>query len=404
MDARLGDTHVRFRQEVRAFLDRELTGDIREGARRQAGIAADPSVGVAWQKKLNAHGWGAPAWPKEYGGTGWDAAQRQIFDEECIRAGAPSVWVSGLQLLGPVVMRFGTSEQKAFFLPRILDSEHYWAQGFSEPGSGSDLASLQMPAVRDGDDYVVSGTKIWTSHAHWANWIFLLVRTEKTANKRDGITFMVTPADAPGITVQPIISMSGEHETNQVFFDNVRIPVRYRIGAEGQGWDIAKYLLEFERSGAYAALSQSYLDIARRNARIPDPVTGERLWDDPCFRRDYADAQLRVTAQSWTEKRVISALSSGKNAGDALASILKVRGTEAQQASFEVSVTSLGAFGMADQREALRPGSNTPPIGPEGALQPTARHLNGRAASIYGGSNEIQRNILFRFIADGRIP
>lgn len=404
MDAKLEATHRRFREEVCDFLERELTPELREGARRQAGIAADPSVGVPWQKKLNARGWGAPAWPKEYGGTGWDAMQRHIFEEECTKAGAPVVWVSGLQLLGPVVMQFGTQEQKDFFLPRILNNEHYWAQGFSEPGSGSDLASLQTRAVREGDHYVVNGTKIWTSHAQWANWIFLLVRTDNSGNKRDGITFMVTPADAEGITVQPIISMSGEHETNQVFFDNLKIPVANRIGEEGQGWAIAKYLLEFERSGAYAALAQNFLDIARENAKIPDPVTGECLWDDPCFRREYADAQLRVTAQSWTEKRVISALSSGKNVGDALASILKVRGTEAQQAASEVSVTSLGAFGTADQRDSLVPGSNTPTIGPEGALRPVARHLNGRAASIYGGSNEIQRNLLFRFIAGGQIP
>ncbi|MAM72777.1 MAG: acyl-CoA dehydrogenase [Tistrella sp.] len=393
-----------FRQEVRAFLSDAITPEVRMRARRQAGIAAEPSLGVWWLKVLNSKGWAAPAWPVEYGGPGWDAVQRHIFEEETARAGAPTLWPSGLQLLGPVVLRFGTPEQKAAFLPKILNGEHYWAQGFSEPGSGSDLASLKTQAVRDGDCYVVNGTKIWTSHAHWANWLFLLVRTSTAGSKRDGITFLVTPADAPGITVQPIISMSGEHETNQVFFDNVRIPVANRIGEEGQGWEIAKYLLEFERGGSYAAGAQGYLDEARENAMLPDPVTGERLWDDPCFRRRFADAQLRVTAQRWTEKRVVAALSSGQNVGDALASILKTRGTECQQASYEVAVAALGELGMADQRDALVPGSNTPAIGPESAVRATARHLNGRAATIYGGSNEIQRNILFRFIASGQVP
>lgn len=404
MDATLDDSHVAFREEVRAFLDAELTPELREAARRQAGIAADPAIGMAWQKKLYAKGWGAPAWPADHGGPGWDATQRHIFDEECIRAGAPVVWVSGLQLVGPVVMQFGTDAQKAYFLPPILSGDHYWAQGFSEPGSGSDLASLSTQAVRDGDDYVVTGSKIWTTHAHWANWLFLLVRTERTGNKREGITFLVTPTDAPGLTVKPIISMSGEHETNQVFLDGVRIPVENRIGDEGQGWAIAKYLLEFERGGAYAALAQSYLDQAKVNAQFPDPVTGGTLWDDPQFRRVFADAQLRVTAQSWMEKRVVSAQSSGGNVGDALASILKIRGSEAQQAAFEVAVTALGPLGMADQREALKPGSNAAPVGPDSALQATARHLNGRAATIYGGSNEIQRNVLFRFIAGGQVP
>ena len=404
MDASPDPDLEAFRRTVRDFLHQTITPDIRAQAQRQAGIAAEPALGIWWLKELHKKGWAAPTWPKEYGGTGWDAARRHIFEEECVRAGAPTLWVSGHQLLGPVVMQFGTQEQKDFFLPRILKGEHYWAQGFSEPGSGSDLASLSTQAVLDGDHYVVNGSKIWTSHAHWSNWIFLLVRTAKTANKREGITFLVTPTDTPGITVQPIVSMSGEHETNQVFLDNVRIPVTNRIGDEGQGWAIAKYLLEFERAGSYAAQAQASLDEARTAAKSPDPVTGERLWDVPQFRRDFADAQLRVTAQSWMEKRVVSAISSGQNVGDAIASILKLRGSECQQAAQEVSVTALGPLGMADQRAALKPGSNEAAIGTPSAIRPTAKYLNGRAASIYGGSNEIQRNILFRFISAGQVP
>lgn len=404
MDADIDQELEGFRDEVRSFLRSKLTPDILERSKRQAGLAADPELGVWWHRTLNEKGWAAPAWPQEYGGTGWDVTRRHVFEEECIKAGAPVIWVSGIQLVGPVVMEFGTQAQKDLFLPAILSSEHYWAQGFSEPGSGSDLASLSTRAERDGDDYVVNGSKIWTTHAHHSNWLFLLVRTSNEGKPQAGISFLLTPTDTPGITVQPILSMSGEHEVNQVFFDNVRIPVTNRVGDENQGWTIAKYLLEFERGGSYAALAQSFLDEAKENARIADPLTGQSLWDDPMFRRRVALAQIKITAQSWTEKRSVASAAAGQNIGNAMASILKLRGAQVQQEASEIAMYALGELGLADQRDALAPGSNTAPIGPACAVRATAKYLNARAASIYGGSDEVQRNILARYVLSGAVP
>lgn len=396
----MADHYESFRAEVRAFLARTLTPEIRARARRQAGVAAERDLGIWWHRTLHAQGWSAPAWPREYGGPGWDVVERHIFEEECALAGAPQLFLGGLQLVGPVLMAFGTAAQKAFFLPRLLSGDHYWCQGFSEPGSGSDLASLRTAAVRDGDHYVVNGGKIWTTHAHWANWIFMLVRTSTAGRPQAGITFLLSPMDAPGITVSPIRSMSGEHEVNQVFFDNLRVPVENRVGDENQGWAIAKYLLEFERGGSYAAPARVSLEEARAAAtRAGDDPP---LWDDPFFRRRYAETEIAILAQGWTEKRVIAGLAAGGNPGDAMASVLKVRGSEVQQQAAELAVLALGEAAIPDQRAALEPGSDVPVIGPDIALRPSARHMNLRAASIFGGSNEIQRNIIARLTLNSR--
>ncbi|MBS3651985.1 acyl-CoA dehydrogenase family protein [Pseudaminobacter sp. 19-2017] len=401
MDGRPSERDLAFQAEVRSFLAEKLTPEIRAWAARQTGVAAERKLGAWWHRTLFERGWIAPAWPVEHGGTGWDAMQRHIFEEECASANAPQLFLAGLQLCGPVIMKFGTPQQKAFFLPRIRSGEHYWCQGFSEPGSGSDLSSLTTRAVRDGDDYVVTGSKIWTTHAHNANWIFMLVRTSTEGRQQVGISFLLSPMDAPGIEVRPIISMSGEHEVNQVFFDDLRVPVANRVGDENQGWAIAKYLLEFERGGSYAAVARALLREALVAAQTPDPIDGTRLWDDPAFRRRYAELDIEITAQSWTEKRVISSLAAGDSVGDMMASILKVRGSEVQQAAGELAMRALGELAIPDQRRALCPGSHAPPIGPGFALRPTARFLNDRARSIYGGSNEIQRNIIARFVASG---
>jgi alkylation response protein AidB-like acyl-CoA dehydrogenase len=401
MDGRLSQRDRAFQAEVRSFLAEKLTPDIRARAARQTGVAAERELGIWWHRTLFERGWIAPAWPVEHGGTGWNAMQRHIFEEACASANAPQLFLGGLQLCGPVIMRFGAPEQKALFLPKILSGEHYWCQGFSEPGSGSDLASLTTRAVQDGENYVVTGSKIWTTHAHNANWIFMLVRTSTEGRRQAGISFLLSPMDAPGIEVRPIISMSGEHEVNQVFFDGLRVPVANRVGEENQGWAIAKYLLEFERGGSYAAVARALLRDTLIAAQTPDPVDGTRLWDDQSFRRRYAELDIEITAQSWTEKRVISSLSAGENVGDMMASILKVRGSEVQQAAGELAMRALGELAIPDQRRALSPGSDAPPIGPDFALRHTARFLNDRARSIYGGSNEIQRNIIARSVAGG---
>jgi len=397
MDLTLAPADLAFRDEVRAFLDECFTPELRAASQRQAGVFAEKALNQRWKKILHARGWVAPSWPKEYGGTGWSVVQRYIFDGECAEAGTPALPAMGIQMCGPVMMRFGTPEQKAFFLPRILSGEHYWCQGYSEPGAGSDLAGLQCRAVRDGDNYIVNGTKIWTTHAQFANWMFLLVRTSTEGKPQAGITFLVLPMSTPGLTVQPIITMSGEHEVNQVFFDNVRIPVGNRLGEENQGWTVAKYLLEFERGHAFAARIRGMLRQVKAMASAECSGDGNTLWDDPAFRQKVSEMEIALTAVDFTERRVISQLSTGGNTGDAAASMLKLKGTETMQAMTELALEALGFYGRPDQRHALGLGANEAPIGPAHGATVTARYLNTRAATIYGGSSEVQRNILARF-------
>jgi acyl-CoA dehydrogenase len=339
----------------------------------------------------------APAWPAKYGGTGWNEMQRYIFAAECARAGAPSLSPMGLKMVGPVIMGYGTEDQKAYYLPRILAGEDYWCQGYSEPGSGSDLASLQMRAVQDGDHYVLNGSKIWTTHAHWANRMFCLVRTRTDGKPQAGITFLLLEMNTPGIEVKPIITMADDHEVNQVFFDNVRVPVANRIGEENEGWTVAKYLLEFERGGGSAAGLKVNLDRLKAMAREEAADGGGRLIDDADFRRKLAMAGVEVNAIEMTEHRVMAALSSGKNPGPA-SSMLKTQGTEAKQRLDEIAVEGLGYYAAVSQPEARKPRSNTPFVGPENGLTIVPSYLNNRAASIYGGSNEIQRDIMAKLV------
>jgi len=386
-----------FRDEVHAFLDDALTPELRALTARQAGVFSEGELCRRWHGILHARGWAAPAWPVEHGGPGWSPMQRFIFADECVKAGAPVLPAMGLQMCGPVLMRYGTPEQKAFFLPRMLSGEHYWCQGYSEPQSGSDLASLQIRAVRDGDDYVVTGSKLWTTHAHYANWMFLLVRTATDGKPQAGITFVLTPMDAPGITVQPIISISGEHEVNQVFFDEVRIPVANRVGEEHQGWTVAKALLEFERGGGAAASGlKAQLCTARAIAEA------EGWWDDDsAFRRRWAELDVDLQALDVAERQTAAALMAGRRVGDTTASQLKLAVSTLLQRVTELTMGALGPYAAADQRAALGIGANEPPVGPAYALTPTAKFLNSRAATIYGGSQEIQHNILARILLGG---
>ena len=364
MDLALAPSDLAFRDEVRAFLQQHFTADLRAATGRQAGVFAEKDLNQRWQKILNARGWVAPSWPKEFGGTGWSVVQRYIFDSECAEAGTPSLPAMGIQMCGPVMMRFGTQEQKAFFLPRILSGEHYWCQGYSEPGSGSDLASLQCRAVRDADDYVVNGTKIWTTHAQYANWMFLLARTSTQGKPQAGISFLVLPMDTPGLTVQPIITMSGEHEVNQVFFDNVRVPVSNRLGEENDGWTVAKYLLEFERGHAFASRIRGMMRQVKSMAAAERAGDGKALSDDEAFARKVSEVEIALTAVDFTERRVISQLSTGGNTGDSAASMLKLKGTETIQSVTELALEALGFYAWPDQRHALGMGANEAPIGP----------------------------------------
>jgi acyl-CoA dehydrogenase len=397
MNLELSPEELAFRDGVRAFLDAALTPELREAGRRTTSVFTDKRWSIPWQKILHAKGWAAPSWPKEYGGTGWSDMQRYIFAAECARAGAPGLAPMGLRMVGPCIMRYGTPEQKAHYLPRILSGDDYWCQGYSEPGSGSDLASLQLRATSDGDDYVLNGSKIWTTHAHWANRMFCLVRTRFEGKHQAGITFLLLDMQSPGIKVRPIITLAGEHEVNQVFFDDVRVPKANRLGEENDGWTVAKYLLEFERGGGSGAGLKISLGRIRELASRRAADDGERLIDDETFASRLAAASVAVEAIEMTEHRVMSALSAGKNPGPA-SSMLKMQGTEAMQRLDELAIEAVGVYAAVEQPAARLPGSNIEPIGPADGLLAMARYLNNRAASIYGGSNEIQRDIIARLV------
>jgi acyl-CoA dehydrogenase len=397
MDLDLTAEDLAFRDEVRAFLDASLTPELRQAGRRATSVFMDKRYSLAWQRVLHARGWAAPSWPAEYGGPGWSEMQRHLFAAECARAGAPSLAPMGLRMVGPVIMGYGTDEQKAHYLPRILSGEDYWCQGYSEPGAGSDLAALQLSAVRDGDDYVLSGSKIWTTHAHWANWMFCLVRTAREGKPQAGITFLLLDMASAGITVRPIVTLAGDHEVNQVFFDQVRVPASGRVGQENSGWTVAKYLLEFERGGGSSPGLRVALERLRGLARAERSDGGDRLIEDADFRAKLAAAGVALDAIEMTEHRVLAALASGQPPGPA-SSMLKVQGTELMQRLDEIALEGLGAYAAVDQPQARAPGANTDFVGPEHGLVTTARYLNDRAASIYGGSNEIQRDIIARLV------
>jgi alkylation response protein AidB-like acyl-CoA dehydrogenase len=386
-----------FQQEVRTFLDEALTPELREAGRRAVSVFTDKRYSLPWQAQLAAKGWAAPSWPVQYGGPGWTEMQRYIFSAECARAGAPSLAPMGLRMAGPVIMGFGTPEQKAHYLPRILSGEDYWCQGYSEPGAGSDLAGLQLRAVRDGDDYVLDGSKLWTTHAQWANRMFCLVRTRFEGKPQAGITFLLLDMASPGVRVDPIITLAGDHEVNQVFFDGVRVPVANRLGEENQGWTVAKHLLEFERGGGSAPGLKVALERLSETARRESSDGGGRLVDDAAFRARLAGLEVAVQAIEMTEHRVLAALASGQNPGPA-SSMLKMQGTEAMQRIDELALDAAAHYGRVLQNEARVPGSNLPIVGPDHLLTVMPRYLNNRAASIYGGSNEIQRDIIARLV------
>ena len=396
MDIRLLPEHETFRADVRRFLDSALDDDLRDGARFCPGVFQDYATNMRWHRILYAKGWIAPSWPKQYGGTGWDLLQRHIWTTEASLAGAPGVAPMGLGMCGPMLIGHGTPEQRAYYLPRILSGEDYWCQGYSEPGAGSDLASLKLRADIDGEDYVLSGTKIWTTHAHHANRMFCLVRTDFTGKPQQGITFLLLDMDSPGITVEPIVFVSGEHEVNQVFFDNVRVPRSNRVGAENDGWTVAKYLLEFERGGGGAARMQAALTRLRKLAATI-PAEAGSLADDAAFARKLGSAEVDLTAIQYTEFRILAALSQGGNPGPE-SSILKNLGANMSQRISELAVEALGMYGAPFQPDARTVGSNVAPIGPAEGLTTLPHYLNYRASSIAGGTNEVQKNIVAKLV------
>ncbi|OUS30641.1 acyl-CoA dehydrogenase [Gammaproteobacteria bacterium 45_16_T64] len=397
MDLSIGTEYEAFREEVRSFIRGNLTDDIREAGRLATSVFAEPSRAIAWQKILHKQGWAAPHWPEQYGGTGWDIVQRSIFSEECLKANAPPLIPMSLLMCGPCIIGYGTDEQKAEYLPRILSGEDFWCQGYSEPGAGSDLASLQTFAESDGDDYVVNGTKIWTTYAQYSNKMFCLVRTSREGKPQQGITFLLLDMDTPGITVEPIIGIDQVHEQNTVFFDNVRVPKANRIGKENDGWTVAKYLLMFERGGQEYAPSL-YFQLANIKKLAEGVIVGgETLWDNGFFKRKYCEIEIEISGLAFTENRIKSALGNGQNPGPE-ASMTKILGTEISQRVTELAIEAVGEYGVPLQVDAIEPGSSIDGVGPKEAMAIMPKYLNTRATSIYGGSNEVQRGIIAKAV------
>ncbi|MBV8118435.1 MAG: acyl-CoA dehydrogenase family protein [Alphaproteobacteria bacterium] len=398
MDLRLTADELAFRDEFRAFVRDNLPDDIRE--RMRLGYAPRKDDTVRWQRILNQRRWAAFNWPREYGGPGWTPVQRMIFLEENQLAPAPEVSSFNITMIGPVLIQFGTEEQKRRFLPRAANIDDWWCQGFSEPGAGSDLASLKTAAKRDGDDYVVNGQKIWTSTAHQADWCFCLVRTDFAAKKRqEGISFLLIDMKTPGITVRPIISIDGSHHLNEVFFDEVRVPAENLVGVENKGWDIAKYLLGHERTGiARLGKSKERVKFAKEMAHEMR-ANGRPLIEDPGFRQRVAQLEVDMKALEITQYRVVSSYEKSEpGKPDPLSSALKIKGTELLQATTELAMDVGGPLAMPDWAQELEALSNEPELGPGWASEATKSYLFLRAASIYGGTNEIQKNILTKAV------
>ncbi|MEQ8502026.1 MAG: acyl-CoA dehydrogenase family protein [Sneathiellaceae bacterium] len=399
MDLAFTEKDIAFRDEVRAFIDEAFDKEMREHSRRSSNGYLPKDDHVRWQKRLNEKGWMVPNWPQEHGGPGWDPTQRFIYETEMASAGAPHVLPFGPRMVAPVIMKFGSPEQKNRFLPAILNSEIIFCQGYSEPGSGSDLASLQMKAEDKGDHYLCNGSKIWTSVAQYADWIFCLVRTSKEAKRQDGISFLLIDMKTPGIQIDPIVTVDlpekGFQEVNQVFFTDVKVPKENRIGEEGKGWTYAKYLLEFERGNAYAGGLKRGLRKLKTIAKAERSDGATPLIEDETFRQRIAKLEIEIEALEMTELRILSKLAGGQNMGPE-SSQMKLRGSELQQAVTELVLDAVGLQSVPFP--PMHFGSNEEPVGPAHAEGVAARYANMRKTSIYAGSNEVQHNILAKLV------
>jgi alkylation response protein AidB-like acyl-CoA dehydrogenase len=369
-----------FGAEVRAFLATELPDEMRDRVRSARRLEKDDIL--RWQKILYRRGWGAGMWPKRFGGADWTVFQQHIFDEECATAGAPAQLPFAIRMVAPVLMTFGNAGQQEYFLPRILAGEHWWCQGYSEPGSGSDLASLRTAAVRDGDEYVVTGQKTWNTLGQYADWIFCLVRTQSTGRQQEGISFLLIDMKSPGVSVRPIITLDGEHEINDIFFDNVRVPVANRVGEENRGWTYAKFLLGHERTNT-AGIGNCKRALARLKQMAAAPGSnGRAMWADARFRDRIARVELELTALEITNLRVLSAMSRGSQAPGPEVSVLKIKGSEIIQELVELQMHVLGPAAIPLLSDAPTSG----------------QYFNLRKTTIYAGSTEIQKNIISKLV------
>tara|TARA_R110001599_G_scaffold242682_4_gene442375 strand:+ start:17279 stop:18457 length:1179 start_codon:yes stop_codon:yes gene_type:complete len=389
VDTSFAPEDLAFRDEVRAFFAEAYDADLQA---RLNNLETFKDAVIDWQKRLYKQGWIAPGWPKEYGGTGWNATQKFIFETERSAAGIRDVIPFGLNMVGPVIYAFGNEEQKERFLPGILQSDDWWCQGYSEPGAGSDLASLKTRAVREGDEYVVTGAKIWTSYAQYADWIFCLVRTSSEGKKQNGISFLLIDMNSPGIKVNPIVSIDNHHSLNEVEFNDVRVPVANLIGEQDKGWTYAKALLAHERT-AIAGVADSKRSLAETRAFAEREVNGGKsLLSDPLFQKRLSDIEIELMALEFTELRVLATVAAGGAPG-AESSMLKIKGTEMQQAVQELRMD------VAAYYQGVLPNDLTPEqLGHDFGSQARQTYMYGRASTIYGGSNEVQKNIIAKAV------
>ena len=389
MDTKFSAEEIAFRDEVRQFYADNWNEETQQGFDHPETYKA---ALIKWQHRLNDKGWMAPGWPVEYGGTGWTPTQSFIFDTERAMCGAPDVLPFGVKMVAPVIYTFGTDEQKAKFLPRILNSDDWWCQGYSEPGAGSDLAALKTRAELDGDHYVVNGAKIWTSYAQYADWIFCLVRTSTEGKKQEGISFLLIDMKTEGIKVNPIVSIDNHHSLNEVEFNNVRVPVENRIGDENKGWTYAKALLAHERTGiANVANSKGSLEELKRRASAEVPG-GRPMIEDPAFQNRISDIEVELMALEFTDLRVLAQVETGGAPGPE-SSLLKIKGTEIQQMLHEAHM-DLAAY----YQGVLTPEGDPDASGHHFGNEARAKYMYGRATTIFGGSNEIQKNIISKAV------
>jgi len=399
MDLAFSKDDLAFREEVRRFIDENFDAEMRAKLAQSKNGYLDKDGQLKWQRALYKRGWAAPNWPVEYGGTGWTPSQKYIFESETAAAGTPLVSPMGLKMVAPVLMAFGSDAQKKKYLPPVLASEVWWCQGYSEPGSGSDLASLQMRCEDKGDHYLLNGSKIWTTHAQWADWMFNLVRTKQGSKPQEGISFILVDMRTPGIKVEAIVTtdypMPGQQEINQVFYDDVKVSKENLVGTENEGWTYAKYLLEFERGNAGAPGLKRAIGKVRKMASQTD-ASGAKLIDDPSFRARLDDLAIQVSAMEFTELRIFASLSAGQRPGPE-SSMIKCRNTDLQQAISELSVEAIGYYAMPFVRDTWANVNEQRP-GPDYAAPVAPYYFNIRKASIYAGSNEIQRNIMAKAV------
>jgi alkylation response protein AidB-like acyl-CoA dehydrogenase len=395
MDLNYTAEDLAFRDEVRAFLDANLPKDLQEKVLSHKRLSKDDIT--RWHKIMAKQGWAAPGWPVEYGGTGWSAVRRHIWEEECASAGTPVTLPFGVTMVAPVIMAFGNEAQKRHYLPRILNFDDWWCQGYSEPGSGSDLASLKTRAERVGDHYVVNGQKTWTTLAQHADMMFCLVRTDSSARKQEGISFLLIDMNTPGVTVRPIIMLDEEHEVNEVFFDNVKVPVENLVGEENRGWTYAKYLLGHERTNI-AAVGRAKRELAfLKRIANKQLKNGKPILNDPLFAAKVANLEIEIMALEMTVLRVLSAESAKRGPGPE-ASLLKVKGTEIQQTLTELMMEAVGPYALPFDTAFLEGEHETSVTEDDDAAPLAAHYFNFRKTSIYGGSNEIQKNIITQMI------